>query len=115
MYRFDKDRARTTNCYGDCKKAWPPVIFTSWKKLRVEGVDRDLVGFIEREDDGNCQLTIGGRPMYYFGKDDNAGETKGQGVQGVWWVVSPQGERITTTGAGVAAPGGKRKGKGAGY
>ncbi|MFI0353014.1 SCO0930 family lipoprotein [Actinomadura sp. 9N407] len=96
MYRFDKDRVKKTNCFGDCKKAWPPVPFTNWKKVKVEGVDRKRVGFIERKGDPACQLTINGWPMYYFAKDEQAGDTKGQGVQNVWWAVSPQGNRITT-------------------
>jgi predicted lipoprotein with Yx(FWY)xxD motif len=96
MYRFDKDRVDKTNCFGDCKKAWPPVPFTTRKKVKVEGIDRDLVDFIERKDGPACQLTINGWPMYYFAKDQAAGDTEGQGVKNVWWVVSPQGKKITT-------------------
>ncbi|GAA4089638.1 SCO0930 family lipoprotein [Actinomadura miaoliensis] len=100
MYRFDKDRPKVTNCFGQCKKAWPVVKFTNWKKLKVEGVDRSRIGFIERKDDGSCQLTINGWPMYYFAKDEKPGDTKGQGVQNVWWVVSPQGAKITKSAGG---------------
>jgi len=95
MYRFDKDRARTTTCFGQCRRTWPVVKFTNWKKLKVEGVDRKLIGFIERKDDGSCQLTINGRPMYYYAGDEQPGDTKGQGLQNAWWVVSPQGTKIT--------------------
>ena len=66
--------------------------------IEVEGVDRDLVGFIERKDDGRCQLTIDGRPMYYDAEDTRPGDALGQGAQNVWWVVSSQGKKITTTG-----------------
>ncbi|GAA2398209.1 SCO0930 family lipoprotein [Actinomadura vinacea] len=100
MYRFDKDRPKTTNCYGDCKKAWPVVQFTNWKKLKVEGIDRDLVDFIERKDDGTCQVTIDGWPMYYYAEDEQPGDAKGQGAQNVWWVVSPQGDKITAGSGG---------------
>ncbi|WP_285701458.1 SCO0930 family lipoprotein [Actinomadura sp. NBRC 104412] len=110
MYRFDRDRPRTTTCFGACRRAWPPVIFTSWSRLRVEGVDRRLVGFIEREDDGRCQLTIAGHPMYHFAGDDRPGDTEGQGVQNVWWVVSPRGERVIT-GTGGPDHGGGRGGR----
>ncbi|MFC5750393.1 SCO0930 family lipoprotein [Actinomadura rugatobispora] len=100
MYRFDKDRPKTTTCFGACKKAWPVVTFTNWKKLKVEGVDRDLVDFIERRDDGSCQLTINGWPMYYYAEDEQPGDATGQGAQNVWWVVSPQGKKITTDAGG---------------
>ncbi|WP_433331871.1 SCO0930 family lipoprotein [Spirillospora sp. CA-294931] len=106
LYRFDKDRPKVTNCFGACKAAWPPVDFTSWKKLKVEGIDRSKVKFIERKDDGKCQVTINGWPMYYFAKDQQAGDTKGQGVQNVWWVVSPEGKKITTGAGGDSGNGG---------
>ncbi|MGK5551312.1 SCO0930 family lipoprotein [Actinomadura kijaniata] len=110
MYRFDKDRPRVSNCFGDCRAKWPIVRFNGFKKLKVEGVDRGLVSFIERKDGkpGECQLLINGWPMYYFAKDAEAGDTRGQAVQNVWWVVSPQGKKITT------APGGQGGGDGYG-
>ncbi|RKS79783.1 putative lipoprotein with Yx(FWY)xxD motif [Actinomadura pelletieri DSM 43383] len=102
MYRFDKDTPKppTTNCFGACKKAWPPVTFTTWKKLKLEGVDRKLVSFIERKDDGTCQLTVNGWPMYYYEQDEQPGDVKGQGVGGVWWATTPTGTRAATTGTG---------------
>ncbi|WP_018654576.1 hypothetical protein [Actinomadura flavalba] len=102
MYRFDDDSARPprTTCFGACKRAWPPVIFNGWKKLRLKGVDRKAVGYIERRDDGRCQLTINGWPMYYFAKDARPGDTKGQGVQNVWWVSTPEGKKARAAGGG---------------
>ncbi|WP_030175609.1 SCO0930 family lipoprotein [Spirillospora albida] len=98
MYRFDKDRPGRTTCFGSCKKAWPPVPFTNWKKLKLEGIDRKLVDFIERKDDGTCQVTINGWPMYYYAQDLNPGDTSGQGVGGVWWLVDPKGKKVTRPG-----------------
>ncbi|GAA2620338.1 SCO0930 family lipoprotein [Actinomadura fulvescens] len=108
MYRFDKDRPKVTNCSGDCRAKWPIVPFNGFKKLRVTGVDRSLISFIERKDGkpGECQLLINGWPMYYFAKDAQAGDTKGQAVQNVWWVVSPQGKKITTKAGGDGGYGG---------
>lgn len=102
LYRFDKDTDKppTTTCFGSCKKAWPPVVFNGFKKLKVEGVSKKLVDFIERKDDGECQLTIDGWPMYYYEKDEQPGETKGQGVGGVWWATQPSGKRATGSGSG---------------
>lgn len=94
MYRFDGDRPRVSNCDGQCAKTWPIVKFTNWKKLKTEGVERSRIGFIERKD-GSCQLTINGRPMYYFAGDRRPGDANGQGARNAWWVVSPRGEKIT--------------------
>ncbi|MFA1542469.1 hypothetical protein [Actinomadura monticuli] len=108
LYRFDKDTNKppTTNCFGSCKKAWPPATFKGWKKLKLEGVSRKVVNFIERKDDGKCQLTINGWPMYYYEKDLQPGDTNGQGVGGVWWATTPTGKKAAATGTGTGDDGG---------
>ncbi|MFB4305392.1 hypothetical protein [Actinomadura sp. GTD37] len=108
LYRFDKDTDKppTTNCFGACKKAWPPATFKGWKKLKLEGVSRKAVNFIERKDDGKCQLTINGWPMYYYEKDEQPGDTNGQGVGGVWWATTPTGKRAAATGSNTGDGGG---------
>jgi predicted lipoprotein with Yx(FWY)xxD motif len=40
-------------------------------------------------------VTYGGHPLYYFVQDKKAGETSGQAVEKVWWVVSAAGKKIT--------------------
>ncbi len=95
LYRFDKDSANppTSNCAstGGCITAWPPVPATT----SVGGISAGLVGSITRTD-GTKQLTIAGWPMYYFAKDTAAGQTSGQGVFSVWWVIAPDGSEIKT-------------------
>ena len=45
--------------------------------------------------DGKKQVTINGMPVYYYAKDQAAGDITGQGVGGVWYLVAPSGEMIT--------------------
>ena len=45
-------------------------------------------GVISR-DDGREQVTYNGLPLYYFANDKAPGDTKGQGVGGVWFVAAP--------------------------
>jgi predicted lipoprotein with Yx(FWY)xxD motif len=45
--------------------------------------------------DGSTQVTLDGWPLYYFAGDSAAGDTSGQGVDDVWWVVGADGEKIT--------------------
>ena len=36
-------------------------------------------------------------PLYYWASDNAPGDVSGQGVQGVWFVVAPDGSMLTTT------------------
>lgn len=40
-------------------------------------------------DDGKMQATYKGWPLYNFVNDQASGDTKGQGVNGVWFVINP--------------------------
>ena len=43
---------------------------------------------LERED-GKKQTTFRGYPLYYWAGDKAPGDTKGQGVNNVWYVIDP--------------------------
>jgi predicted lipoprotein with Yx(FWY)xxD motif len=94
LYRFDDDDAKPSmsNCAGDCAKTWPPVTVKPGAKVFVAGVKKAKIGFLQRED-GGLQVTIGGWPVYRFSKDARPGDTKGQGVKGTWFAVTPDGKR----------------------
>jgi D-xylose transport system substrate-binding protein len=42
-------------------------------------------------------------PLYYYKNDAAAGDTKGQGVGNLWYVVSPAGEMVTGSASGAAS------------
>lgn len=90
-YFYDKDTADSGKsvCTGSCASMWPAI--TSFAaKPKVDGVT-GTVGTIT----GTKQITIGGRPIYAFSGDSAAGDTKGQGTEGIWHVISPAGKEIT--------------------
>jgi predicted lipoprotein with Yx(FWY)xxD motif len=95
LYLFDKDTAdpSKSNCDGDCAAMWPPVKAESGTP-EADGVDASLVGTVTRSD-GSEQVTLNGWPLYTFAKDTKAGDARGQAVGGVWWVVGPDGKKIT--------------------
>lgn len=95
LYLFTQDESNVSNCTGGCAQTWPPLQPSLVQlELAGEGVTRDLVGTITREG-GIRQVTYNGRPLYNFSGDRSPGDTNGQNVGGVWFVVSPQGEAIT--------------------
>lgn len=98
VYVFDRDTAGsgTSRCMDSCLANWPAVTADD-DAPEVEGVSGE-VGTIER-DDGTRQLTLDGLPLYTYAADSDAGDVTGQGVQGVWWVVAPDGAKVTETSA----------------
>lgn len=96
LYVFDNDTAKPpkSNCNGDCAKAWPPLLIKSPGKIYPKGVDPKILGYVERAD-GHCQVTVNGHPVYYFIADAKPGDINGQGVNGKWFAVAPNGGRTT--------------------
>ncbi len=52
------------------------------------------------------QVTYDDQPLYYFSGDSAPGDTKGQNLGKVWFVVAPDGDAIETKGAGSEDDGG---------
>ncbi len=92
LYLFTKDTPNTSNCYGKCAAAWPPLL-TNGKPVASSGVDASKLGTTTRTD-GSTQVTYNGWPLYYFAKDKAPGDVNGQDVGSVWFVVSPSGDKI---------------------
>jgi predicted lipoprotein with Yx(FWY)xxD motif len=91
LYVFDNDTDENSTCYDDCAANWPA--FTG-EVTAGEGVDDGLLDTSER-DDGTMQVTYDGQPLYYYVGDQAAGDLNGQSVGGIWWVVAPDGQKIT--------------------
>jgi predicted lipoprotein with Yx(FWY)xxD motif len=97
VYFFTKDvkDSGTSACKDVCATAWPAVPTTS-NSPAVEGVS-GTIGTISTAG-GSKQITINGMPVYYFAKDNKAGDILGQGVNNSWYLVSPAGEMLKSVG-----------------
>lgn len=96
LYVFDNDTDENSTCYDDCEANWPPL---TGDVTAGDGVDDSLLGTSERED-GSTQVTYAGRPLYHFAADQAPGDTNGQAVGDIWWVVGADGEAITSAAGG---------------
>jgi predicted lipoprotein with Yx(FWY)xxD motif len=88
LYLYTQDKGSTSECYGACAKAWPPLTTTG--AVTITGkytVPKDL-GVTTRTD-GTKQVTYGGHPLYYYAGDTAPGQTNGQGVGKVWFLIGP--------------------------
>jgi len=92
LYIYTPDEENIVNCAGTCLENWPPLV-TQGDPILGEGVDETLISTADLPD-GQKIVTYDGHPLYYYINDTAAGDTTGQGVGGVWYVISPSGEII---------------------
>ncbi|MEU7785095.1 MULTISPECIES: hypothetical protein [unclassified Amycolatopsis] len=98
LYRFDKDLSQppTSNCDGECATSWPPLLAGVATPM-LKGIQDTQVGTTTRKD-GSKQITLNGWPLYEFSGDKTAGDLNGQGANGTWFAVAPDGSKITAGG-----------------
>jgi predicted lipoprotein with Yx(FWY)xxD motif len=96
LYRSEHDSARPSRsaCTGACTVQWLPV--PAADPIRVEGIDRQLVGTVLRPD-GTRQLTLAGWPLYGYAGDRMPGDANGHAMDGHWFAVTPIGTRAGPT------------------
>lgn len=109
LYRFDQDRNSPSEsyCNGGCASVWPPEHAEG--TVTVKGIDSKLVGTVTR-DDGTGQVTLDGWPAYRYSPDSKPGDTKGQGVGGTWFALTPSGDRAGVPSGSTPVPGGPAPG-----
>ncbi|MFI7097419.1 hypothetical protein [Streptomyces lydicus] len=97
LYAFAKDKdVATSTCSGACIATWPA--FTAKGNVGAgSGLDGSLVGSAPRGD-GASQVSYGKWPLYYYAGDTAPGTLNGEGVDDVWFAVSPQGKLVRTGG-----------------
>lgn len=59
--------------------------------MAARGIDSSLIGTVTRPD-GTKQITLNGWPLYLFAGDSRPGELSGEGVDGTWHAVAPNGK-----------------------
>ena len=92
LYIFTKDTPDKSNCTAACLQKWLPVK-TLGKPSLGAGVDASLFSTASLAD-GSIVLTYNKMPLYYFSGDSKAGDTKGEGFAGFWFVISPLGKVV---------------------
>ena len=90
LYLFTPDEQGESVCYDECAGFWPPLV---GEFEAGDGVDVALMGSVARTD-GSEQVTYNSWPLYYFANDAAPGDTNGQGVNEVWYVLDAAGDGI---------------------
>jgi predicted lipoprotein with Yx(FWY)xxD motif len=92
LYLFMPDAQGASTCLDSCAGTWPAL---AGPATAGGGVDQALLATANRPDDGSAQVTYNGWPLYHFASDAAPGDTNGQGVANIWFVVDPGGNAIT--------------------
>ena len=84
LYTFDKDTAGSGKsvCNGTCATNWPPMYAAPGAK---GGGDWSVI----TRDDGKPQWAWKGKPLYFWSKDQKAGDRTGDGLNNVWHAAQP--------------------------
>jgi predicted lipoprotein with Yx(FWY)xxD motif len=109
LYLFANDTSSTSTCVDQCAQNWPPFTLDEGDSVVAGSGVTGTLGTSQRPD-GSTQVTINGRPLYYFAADTAAGQTNGQGINGVWFLAAPDGTPLTGTSASPAASPGPTEG-----
>ena len=88
LYLYTPDKPTQSACSGGCAKYWPPLDLAAGASAPVA-----LTGIAGKfatlaRTDGSSQLSYDGAPLYTWIKDKKPGDITGQGVEGIWWVVT---------------------------
>ncbi len=87
LYFYNKDNFNKSNVPESLIATWP-IFYVASISVPSPALDPSDFATITRSD-GQSQTTYYGWPLYHYINDKAASETNGQGLGGVWFVVTP--------------------------
>jgi predicted lipoprotein with Yx(FWY)xxD motif len=101
LYYFTVDSATQSTCSSSCAQMWYPLLFTG---SGGPSSSTPLAGKLSVKMDANgSQVEYNGHPLYTFSGDTAPGQTNGEGLFGMWFVVTPN---LAVQGGGSTSGGG---------
>lgn len=92
LYLYTPDDGTTSKVPAGVLEAWPPVVVEG-TPVAGEGLDAAKLT-AATQPNGQRWVAYDGHLLYGFTGDDAPGDVAGQGLGGVWYVVSASGEPI---------------------
>ena len=87
LYYFTADTATTSACTGPCVAIWRPLMFAGpGNPIAPQALSGKLSLLATAA--GN-QVEYNGHPLYTYSQDTSPGQVNGQGLQGKWFVATP--------------------------
>jgi len=91
LYLYTKDTPDVTVCYATCATNWPPLTVAAGATITGPSGATAAFATISRTD-GTSQVTYNHWPLYYYAGDSKAGDTTGQNVGKIWFVMPLNGQ-----------------------
>lgn len=85
LYTYSRDTQASSTCYNDCASLWPAALVDTPDQIRNTDLPGDFDAFLRS--DGTYQVTLEGKPLYFYNADTKSGDVNGNGVQKQWSVV----------------------------
>lgn len=102
VFKGDGQNSGKSACSGECLWTWAPLTTTN-APAGADGLDASLLGTINRTTSGVVQVTYNGWPLYRYLPDSSIpGQINGQGVDGKWFAIAPDGSLVTVIPTPVA-------------
>jgi len=98
LYEFDHDTSTASACTDACAAVWPALLVSGTPHAGT-GVDAAKLGVLAVA--AGSGVTYAGHLLHTFA-NHAAGDVTGQGFGGLWWVVAPDGQKITMPTSTVA-------------
>lgn len=113
LYHLTTEKGKKFTCTGQCATIWPPLtVPKGTKPVAGPGITKNKLGTIKRPD-GRIQVTYYGMTLYRYSADSKTGQTNGEGIQNIWYAISPTGKLVKSASSSGGYGGGY--GGGGGY
>jgi predicted lipoprotein with Yx(FWY)xxD motif len=94
LYHLTSEKGKKFVCTGQCATVWPPLTVPRGSKpVAGPGITKSKLGTIKRPD-GRIQVTYAGLTLYRYSGDSKAGQADGEGIQNIWYAISPSGKLV---------------------
>lgn len=94
LYLSTNDTPGESVCDDECVNTWPPLTNEGPLPPAARPEVTGPLDTIKREN-GSLQVTIADHPLYNYSGDEKPGDTSGQRIDNVWFVVGPNGQKKT--------------------
>jgi len=100
LYYFTPEKGSNVVCASSnaCITTWPPLISSSGAPSAPSGASGMFA--VATLPNGTAEVTYNGWPLHTYSGDSTAGQTSGQGIQGMWFAATPGLTAAGSSGAG---------------